>query len=80
MLNMRGAYKFWKQQASAGSLREAKVAISVFNALNDKASESPNGEKIGRRFMGWLTVRFLMDSSNYPNAGCRFWMDVLQIM
>lgn len=58
MLNMRGAYTFWKQHASAGSLREAAVAISVFNALNDKANEYPNGEEIGRRLMGWLTVRF----------------------
>ena len=58
LLNMRGAYKFWKQKASAGYLREAEVAISVFNALDDKAKEYPLGEEIGRRFMGWLTVRF----------------------
>jgi iron complex outermembrane receptor protein len=58
LLNMRGAYKFWKQKASAGYLREAEVALSVFNALNDKANEYPTGEEIGRRIMGWLTVRF----------------------
>ena len=58
LLNMRGAYRFWKQRASAGYLREAEVAISVFNALDDKAKEYPLGEEIGRRFMGWLTVRF----------------------
>ena len=55
---MRGAYKFWKQKASAGYLRDAEIAISVFNALDDKAKEYPLGEEIGRRFMGWLTVRF----------------------
>jgi iron complex outermembrane recepter protein len=58
LLNMRGAYRFWRQKASAGYLRDAEVAISVFNALNDKAKEYPLGEEIGRRIMGWLTVRF----------------------
>jgi outer membrane receptor for ferrienterochelin and colicin len=58
LLNMRGAYKFWRQKASAGYLREAEVAISVFNALDDRAREYPTGEQIGRRIMGWLTVRF----------------------
>ena len=58
LFNMRGAYKFWKQKASAGYLRDAEIAISVFNALDDKAKEYPLGEEIGRRFMGWLTVRF----------------------
>jgi len=58
LLNMRGAYKLWKQKASAGYLREAEIAISAFNALNDKAKEHPLGEEIGRRIMGWLTVRF----------------------
>jgi outer membrane receptor for ferrienterochelin and colicin len=58
LLNMRGAYRFWKQKTDAGYLREAEVAISVFNALNDTAKEYPLGEEIGRRFMGWLTVRF----------------------
>ena len=58
LLNLRGAYKFWKQKAVAGYLREAEVAISAFNALNDAAKEYPLGEEIGRRIMGWLTVRF----------------------
>jgi iron complex outermembrane recepter protein len=58
LFNMRGAYRFWKQKASAGYLRDAEVAISVFNALDDKAKEYPLGEEIGRRIMGWLTVRF----------------------
>ncbi|HEY3473598.1 MAG TPA: TonB-dependent receptor, partial [Anaerolineales bacterium] len=58
LLNLRGGYKFWKQRASAGYLREAEVAISAFNALNDKHQEHPLGETIGSRVMGWLTVRF----------------------
>ncbi|GKS58142.1 hypothetical protein YTPLAS18_16690 [Nitrospira sp.] len=58
LLNLRGAYKFWRQKASSGYTREAEVAMSVFNALDDKAKEYPLGEEIGRRFMGWLTVRF----------------------
>ncbi len=58
LLNLRGAYKFWKQKASAGYLREAEVAISAFNALNDKHKEHPLGDTIGSRVMGWLTVRF----------------------
>lgn len=58
LLNLRGGYKFWKQKASAGYLREAEVAISAFNALNDKHKEHPLGDTIGSRVMGWLTVRF----------------------
>jgi outer membrane receptor for ferrienterochelin and colicin len=58
LLNLRAGYKFWKQKASAGYLREAEVAISAFNALNDKHKEYPLGDTIGSRVMGWLTVRF----------------------
>ena len=58
LLNLRGAYKFWTQKATAGYLREAEVAISAFNALNDKHKEHPLGDTIGSRVMGWLTVRF----------------------
>lgn len=58
LLNLRGGYKFWKQKASAGYLREAEVAVSAFNALNDKHKEHPLGDTIGSRVMGWLTVRF----------------------
>jgi iron complex outermembrane recepter protein len=58
LLNIRGGYKFWKQKASAGYLREAEVAVSAFNALNDKHQEHPLGDTIGSRVMGWLTVRF----------------------
>ena len=58
LLNLRGGYKFWKQKAAAGYLREAEVAVSAFNALNDKHKEYPLGETIKSRVMGWLTVRF----------------------
>ena len=58
LLNLRGAYKFWTQKVTAGYLREAEVAISAFNALNDKHKEHPLGDTIGSRVMGWLTVRF----------------------
>lgn len=58
LLNLRSGYRFWKQKASAGYMREAEVAISVFNALDDRSREFPTGEEIGRRIMGWLTVRF----------------------
>jgi iron complex outermembrane receptor protein len=58
LLNLRGAYRFWQQKAAAGYMREAELAMSVFNALDDKAKEHPVGEEIGRRIMGWLTVKF----------------------
>jgi iron complex outermembrane receptor protein len=58
LLNLRGAYKFWQQKAEAGYMRDAEVAISAFNALNDKHNEHPLGDTIGSRVMGWLTVRY----------------------
>lgn len=58
LLNMRAGYKFWQQKAAAGYTRDAEVAVSVFNALNDQHKEHPLGELIGRRVMGWLTVRY----------------------
>lgn len=58
LLNLRGGYRFWQQRAAAGYMREAEVAVSVFNALDDKAKEYPLGEEIGRRIMGWLTLKF----------------------
>lgn len=51
VLNLRGAYRFWKQMAAAGYFREAEVAVSAFNALNDKHKEHPLGDTIGSR--GW---------------------------
>ena len=58
LLNLRGAYRFWQEAAAAGYRREAEVAVSVFNALNDKHREHPLGDLIGSRVMGWLTVRY----------------------
>ena len=58
LLNLRGAYKFWKQKAAGGYLRDAEVAVSGFNSLNDRHTEHPLGNMIGSRVMGWLTVRF----------------------
>jgi iron complex outermembrane receptor protein len=49
LLNLRGGYRFWRGKA--------EVAVSVFNALNDRHREHPLGETIGSRVMGWLTVR-----------------------
>jgi iron complex outermembrane receptor protein len=50
LLNIRAGYRFWKEKA--------EVAVSVFNALNDKHKEHPLGDTIGSRVMGWLTMRF----------------------
>jgi outer membrane receptor for ferrienterochelin and colicin len=58
LLNLRGAYKFWQEKAAAGYMRDAEVAISAFNALNDKHNEHPLGDTIGSRVMGWLTMRY----------------------
>lgn len=58
LLNLRGAYRFWQETAESGYRREAEVAISVFNALNDTHKEHPLGDLIGSRVMGWLTVRY----------------------
>ena len=58
LLNLRVAYKFWQEKAEAGYMRDAEVAISAFNALNDKHKEHPLGDTIGSRVMGWITVRF----------------------
>jgi iron complex outermembrane receptor protein len=58
LLNLRIGYKFWHEKAEAGYMRDAEVAISAFNALNDTHKEHPLGETIGSRVMGWLTVRY----------------------
>lgn len=46
LLNLRGAYKFWKQTAARGYLREAEVAVSALNKLNDKHTEHSLGDVI----------------------------------
>ena len=56
LLNMRLGYLVWRQQAS-DYVREAELAISVFNALNDRHREHPLGDLLGTRVMGWLTVK-----------------------
>lgn len=48
LLNLRGGYRFW--------LDRAEVAISVFNALNDRHREHPLADLLGSRVMGWLTL------------------------
>ena len=58
LLNFRTGYKFWQQKAEAGYLRDAEVAISAFNALNDKHKDHPLADTIGSLVMGWLTVRY----------------------
>ncbi|MGD9725986.1 MAG: TonB-dependent receptor plug domain-containing protein [Nitrospiraceae bacterium] len=55
LLNLRGGYKIWMQKHTG---REAEVAVSVFNALNDRHQEHPLGDVLGSRVMGWLTVRY----------------------
>jgi iron complex outermembrane receptor protein len=50
LLNLRGAYRFWHDRV--------EVAVSAFNALNDRHKENPVGETISSRVMGWLTLRY----------------------
>ena len=56
LLNLRLGYTLWRQQ-TANYVREAEVALSVFNALNDNHREHPLGDLLGTRVMGWLTVK-----------------------
>lgn len=57
LLNLRIGFRLWQQEASAGYMREAELALSVFNALNDRHREHPLGDVIGSRMMGWLTLK-----------------------
>ncbi len=50
LVNLRGGYRFWNDQL--------ELAISIFNAVNDKHNEHPLGEIIGSRVMGWITLRY----------------------
>lgn len=50
LLNIRAAYKFWHEKA--------EVAVTAFNALDDRHKENPIGDTIGSRVMGWLTMKF----------------------
>jgi iron complex outermembrane receptor protein len=58
LINARVGYRFWQEKAAAGYPRDAEFALSVFNALNDKHREYPNGDEIGSRVMGWVTMKF----------------------
>lgn len=58
LLNARAGYRVWQERASAGYLRDAELAVSVFNALDDGHREHPLGDMLGRRVMGWLTIRY----------------------
>ncbi|CUQ66909.1 putative TonB-dependent receptor [Candidatus Nitrospira inopinata] len=57
LLNLRAGYRFWEQDTEAGSRRSAELAVSAFNVLDDHR-EHPLGDLIGRRVMGWLTLKF----------------------
>lgn len=56
LLNLRLGYLLWRHQ-SGDQIREAELAVSVFNALNDVHREHPLGDLLGTRVMGWLTVK-----------------------
>ena len=56
LLNLRLGYTLWRQQ-TADYVREAEVALSVFNALNDNHREHPLGDLLGTRVLGWLTLK-----------------------
>ena len=56
LVSLRAAYRFWKEQSDTGHPREAEVAVTAFDALNDKHKEYPVGDTMGSRVMGWLTV------------------------
>jgi outer membrane receptor protein involved in Fe transport len=58
LLNLRTGYRFWQEMTAAGYHREAEVAVSVFNALNDRHKEHPLGDTIGSLVMGWLTLKY----------------------
>lgn len=55
LLNLRGAYRFAIDFLGG---REAEVAVTAFNALDDKHKEHPLGETIERLVMGWLTITY----------------------
>lgn len=56
LLNIRLGYLIWLDH-TADHVREAELAISVFNALNDTHREHPLGDLLGTRVLGWLTLK-----------------------
>ncbi|MCP9438894.1 MAG: TonB-dependent receptor, partial [Nitrospira sp.] len=57
LLNLRAGYRLWEQDIGDGLRRSAELAVSAFNVLDDHR-EHPLGDLIGRRIMGWLTLKF----------------------
>lgn len=57
LLNLRVGYRLWEQDIGDGLRRSAELAVSAFNVLDDHR-EHPLGDRIGRRVMGWLTLKF----------------------
>lgn len=57
LVNIRLGYRIWQEQAWE-HMREAELALSVFNALHDTHREHPLGDLLGTRVMGWLTLRY----------------------
>ncbi len=49
LVNLRAGYRFWDDRA--------ELALSVFNALNDRHREYQLGDTIKSRVLGWLTVK-----------------------
>lgn len=49
LLNLRCGYRFWHDHA--------EVAVSVFNALNERHQQHPLADVLGSRVMGWLTLK-----------------------
>lgn len=49
LLNLRCGYRFWHNHA--------EVAVSVFNALNERHQQHPLADVLGSRVMGWLTLK-----------------------
>ncbi len=56
LVNLRFGYLIW-ENSSVEYLREAEIAVSVFNALHDTHREHPLGDLLGTRVLGWLTVK-----------------------
>ena len=56
LLNLRLSYLLW-HQSRGDSVREAELALSVFNALNDQHREHPLGDLLGTRVMGWVNLK-----------------------
>jgi iron complex outermembrane receptor protein len=55
LLNLRGAYRFWQEKNTG---REAEIAVTAFNALNDVHKEHPLGEQVQRLVMVWLIIKY----------------------